>query len=708
MRVIINLFRIFVILFLVFCNSKGSFAESSSIAEAGEIDLRNWDFQSKGFIRLDGNWRFYWNEFKAPEELMLIVSSKNFQSIKVPGSWNDHLIGEKKVGGNGFATYGLVIQVSPSLIGKILTLKIPHMGTAYKFFVDNDLLAKNGVIGKTKEEMKPQYLSLTRSFIVKSEFIYFTVHVSNFHHRKGGMRFDSIFLGTESDLQSLQSMNTIYIFFLMGSLVIMIIYHLGLFFLRREDTAALVFGMFCFFIAARLFFVGDVWITTIFPKINWSWMYRFEYLSLYLSAPTFSLFTYSVFNKEYHKKVLYFLLPVYGILCFVVLFTQPSIFSLSLNFFQILAVINTIYIVYVIIRAVTNKKEGAIAALIGFVFFVLTIANDLLYNNEIYVTGYGNLLPFGVFLFIFSQSFILSQIFANAFKSVKILSNSLSLTNEAYSRFVPVEFLKYLNKKSIIDIQLGDQMQREMAVLFSDIRSFTDLSERLTPKENFNFLNSYLKRVSPVIQKNNGFIDKYIGDSIMALFPGRVEDAINAGIEMQKEIRVYNQHRLKSGYDPIKVGCGIHTGNLMLGIIGADQRMEGTVIADSVNVASRIEGLTKVYDVSILISDIILKKIETSAIYNYRFIDKVKVKGKTEHTIIYEIYDGQPDFMIEMKNQSKVFFEAGINYYYEKKFKEARIEFERVIEINPNDTASRIYLKRVTYYIENGIVEFLE
>ena len=194
----------------------------------------------------------------------------------------------------------------------------------------------------------------------------------------------------------------------------------------------------------------------------------------------------------------------------------------------------------------------------------------------------------------------------------------------------------------------------------------------------------------------------------MALFPGRVEDAINAGIEMQKEIRVYNQHRLKSGYDPIKVGCGIHTGNLMLGIIGADQRMEGTVIADSVNVASRIEGLTKVYDVSILISDIILKKIETSAIYNYRFIDKVKVKGKTEHTIIYEIYDGQPDFMIEMKNQSKVFFEAGINYYYEKKFKEARIEFERVIEINPNDTASRIYLKRVTYYIENGIVEFLE
>ena len=161
-----------------------------------------------------------------------------------------------------------------------------------------------------------------------------------------------------------------------------------------------------------------------------------------------------------------------------------------------------------------------------------------------------------------------------------------------------------------MDIQLGDQMQKEMAILFSDIRSFTDLSEKLTPKENFNFLNSYLKRMSPAIQKNNGFIDKYIGDAIMALFPGDVEDAINAAVDMQKEIRIYNQHRLKLGYDPIKVGCGIHTGNLMLGIIGADDRMEGTVIADSVNVASRIEGLTKVYDASILISDVILKKVK--------------------------------------------------------------------------------------------------
>ncbi len=708
MKILSKVFFLLIFFFLFDCGER--FEQKISIQQKvkGELDLQNWDFEKGGYVRLDGDWIFYWNELKTPEEIMQAVVSGNYPSIKVPGSWNDFVLDGKKVGSHGFATYVLRIHLPESEVGKILTLKIPHVGTAYKLYLENELLSKNGIVGKTKEEMNPQYRTFIKSFIVNKKSILLTMHVSNFHHRKGGLRFDSISLGKEEQLQSLQSNNTIYIFFLMGSLIIMCIYHLGLFFLRKEDVASLVFGIFCFLVAARLLFVGDVWITSIFPNMDWNWMYRLEYLSLFLSAPTFVLFTYFVFPREFHKNVIYVSLPIYSILCTIVLFTKPDIFSLSLLFFQVLAVLNSLYSFYVIILAVFHRKEGAIAAWIGFVLFLITIINDLLYNNEVYFTGYGNLLPLGVFLFIFSQSFILSQIFANAFKSVKVLSDNLSRTNEAYSRFVPVEFLKILNKRSIIDIQLGDQMQREMAILFSDIRSFTDLSEKLTPRENFNFLNSYLKRMSPVIQKNNGFIDKYIGDSIMALFPGTIEDALDAGIEMQKEIRVYNQHRLRMGYDPIKVGCGIHTGHLMLGIIGANERMEGTVIADSVNVASRIEGLTKVYDVSILISDKVLNKIENPSKYNYRYIDKVKVKGKTESTIIYEIYDGQPDFVIELKNKSKEFFERGIHLYYERNFKDAMDFFDKVIDIDPNDIASKIYLKRAKYYLENGIVEFLE
>lgn len=106
----------------------------------------------------------------------------------------------------------------------------------------------------------------------------------------------------------------------------------------------------------------------------------------------------------------------------------------------------------------------------------------------------------------------------------------LSKINIAYARFVPREFLRFLEKESIVDVKLGDQVQKEMTVLFSDIRSFTSLSESMSPKENFNFLNSYLKRVGPVIRNHNGFIDKYIGDAIMALFPDSAQDAMNADI----------------------------------------------------------------------------------------------------------------------------------------------------------------------------------
>ncbi|HNI91533.1 MAG TPA: adenylate/guanylate cyclase domain-containing protein, partial [Leptospiraceae bacterium] len=608
----------------------------------------------------------------------------------------------------GHATYAANLRLPSEWIGKILTLKIPHMGTAYRLYVNNELISENGKVGETKDEMKPQYINRTKSFVVTDQSTHIIIHVSNFHHRKGGMRFDSVYLGWEESIQSVQTSNSLYIFFLMGSLAIMAIYHFGLFFLRKEDIAALVFGAFCVLISIRLCFVGDVWITSVIPNLDWAWMYRFEYMSLYLSAPVFSIFTYYVFREEFNRKVLFVSVGFYLLLTTVVLFTQPYFFSLSLILFQVVSFINTLYVAFVIGLAIYKKREGSIAAMIGFLFFTLAIINDLLYNNEIILTGNGNLIPFGVFLFIFSQSFILSQIFSNAFKSVKILSNNLSKTNEAYSRFVPVQFLNYLNKNSIVDIQLGDQVQKDMAILFSDIRSFTELSEKLTPKENFNFLNSYLQRMSPVIQKNNGFIDKYIGDAIMALFPGEIEDAIHAAIDMQKEIRVYNQQRLKIGYDPIKIGCGIHSGNLMLGIIGADARMEGTVIADSVNVASRIEGLTKVYDASILVSDIILKKINNPSDYNYRFIDRVKVKGKSDYTVIYEIYDGQPNFMIELKTQTKKFFEDAITFYYDKKFRESIIAFEKVIEINPNDTATLIYLKRAKYYLENEITEFLE
>ncbi len=275
--------------------------------------------------------------------------------------------------------------------------------------------------------------------------------------------------------------------------------------------------------------------------------------------------------------------------------------------------------------------------------------------------------------------------------------------NSTYQKFVPKQFLDFLGRSDITEIQLGDQTQKEMSVLFSDIRSFTSLSETMSSGENFKFINSYLKRIAPQIIKNNGFIDKYIGDAVMALFPENAKNAVDAAIQMLEELYIYNQHRKAKSYKPISIGIGINTGNLTLGIVGDKDRMEGTVISDVVNLASRMEGLTKMYGASILISEITFQKLEDPSIYDYRIVDTVKVKGKKEPVTVIEVLNGNSKRIIETKLMTKRDFEFGTALYQEKDFTEAKNCFRRVLDKDPADKAAEIYLKRSEYYEIHGI-----
>ncbi|MGC1395579.1 MAG: response regulator, partial [Coleofasciculaceae cyanobacterium] len=270
----------------------------------------------------------------------------------------------------------------------------------------------------------------------------------------------------------------------------------------------------------------------------------------------------------------------------------------------------------------------------------------------------------------------------------------LAKINAAYGRFVPHEFLQFLERESIVDVKLGDQVQKEMSVLFADIRSFTSLSEKMSPKENFNFLNACLSQISPVIRNHNGFIDKYIGDAIMALFPQTPDDAVQAAIDMQKQVMLYNSYLQKSGGQPIAIGIGLHTGTLMLGTVGESERMETTVIADAVNLASRLEGLTKIYGVDILISEQTWIRLNTKLKENCRFLGRVKVKGKSQAVDIFEVYDSNSQQIIDLKRQTRADFEQGVNFFVEEKFSQAEQIFQQILQINKQDKVTRLYTER--------------
>lgn len=178
----------------------------------------------------------------------------------------------------------------------------------------------------------------------------------------------------------------------------------------------------------------------------------------------------------------------------------------------------------------------------------------------------------------------------------------------SFERFVPSKFIDLLDKQNVSEVRLGDSKLKNMSVLFTDIRSFTNLSEKMTPEENFKFLNSYLKRMEPIITNQKGFVDKFIGDAIMALFEDKTGDssadrALSAAIGMRRALGEFNGHRKNSGFEPLEIGIGINFGSLVLGTVGSSNRLSTTVIGNTVNLAARLESLTSFYKSGILISD---------------------------------------------------------------------------------------------------------
>jgi adenylate cyclase len=273
-------------------------------------------------------------------------------------------------------------------------------------------------------------------------------------------------------------------------------------------------------------------------------------------------------------------------------------------------------------------------------------------------------------------------------------TNELFELNKAYERFIPSEFLKLLGKESIVDIQLGDHAEQEMTILFCDIRDFTTMSEKMTPQENFDFINIYLGQMEPIIGEHRGFVDKYIGDAIMALFPGSADDAVQGAIAMLQALVEYNLLLQEANYPAIRIGIGLNTGLSMLGTVGGPNRMDGTVISDAVNLAARIEGLTKMYGTALLITDQTYQNLEDISRYHIRVIDRVTVKGKTEAVTVYEVFDGDVPELVELKLRTLNDFEAGCVHYHGKEFSAAHKAFEKVLNINQLDQAARVYVQR--------------
>ena len=290
-------------------------------------------------------------------------------------------------------------------------------------------------------------------------------------------------------------------------------------------------------------------------------------------------------------------------------------------------------------------------------------------------------------------------------REAKEREEAMRLVYEATGKFVPYEFIGSLGHNVITDVKLGDQVEKIVTVLFSDIRDYTSLSEQMSPEENFKFVCSFNERMRPAIRKHNGFINQYLGDAIMAIFPRNAEDALLAAIEMQKEVQDLNRIRASTNQTPIQMGVGMHTGPLIMGITGDEDRMDATTISDSVNIASRLESLTKHYSVNIILSESSLKQIERKEGFHLRSLGLVQLKGKREAVEIHECFDSNALPDMEKKLNTLAAFNEGVSFFLNKSFHEANLAFKKVVDVDPGDHTAKFFYRNTKKIIDEGVFE---
>ncbi len=405
-----------ILLFLFGCNQDR--AEKSPRAVQGTLDLRNWDFETMGEINLDGSWEFYNQQLLNPSDFRSKESSK-IEYIQVPKKWEDTDLQGEKIPGMGFGTYRLKVLLKNQ---KDLSLKLKTIGTAYRLYANETLICQSGKVGSSKETHSPDWNPDTFPLGSIHGEVFILVQVSNFSVRNGGL-WDSIQLGEKNKINRLREIGISRDTFLGGSLFIIAIYHISIFYFRRIDISSFLFGIFCFNMSLRSFLTGEMVLKKVFSEVPWNVYANIEYLTFFIAIPNFIIYFQSCFPEEFNRWIFRFLTITSYIICALVVLTPIDIYTILLKPMQIIAIFSSIYILYVIILAAKNNREGANVFIVGVVLFSITVFNDFLHNFKIINTGYYNLI--GLYFFIFSQSYLLSKKISLAFTRVEELSDSL-------------------------------------------------------------------------------------------------------------------------------------------------------------------------------------------------------------------------------------------------------------------------------------------
>ncbi|MDR6725997.1 signal transduction histidine kinase [Paenibacillus amylolyticus] len=397
-------------------------------SEEGVLDLTQVQVSTNS-QKLTGEWAFYWKELLSPEDIRVRSEKDGNQDhwISIPSSWLGYPLEGERLSGTGYATFRLIIQLSEQDRNERLALRLPSIFHAYKLWVNGELLTEVGEVGQDKTSMTPHLETKLLFFQPENDTVELVMQVANFNHKRGGIT-KYIELGGSNVLTVRTNLKIAADMFITASLLVIGIYNLLLFMLRRKDKAPLYFGLFTVLFGIRSLLGGEIMITQWFPHFPWELQFKMEYLILCVSGYIITMYFDCIFPHYVSRWFRLSTRVTTGAFCILVVVTPALIYTKLLLAIGVMVVLHMVYLMVGLVQAAMRRMEGALLFLLVSMVTLFTVVNDFLYYNGWSVIG--NTSPLGLLIFTFAQMILLSSRFTKTATNEERIARELQSAND--------------------------------------------------------------------------------------------------------------------------------------------------------------------------------------------------------------------------------------------------------------------------------------
>ena len=606
------------------------FSASGTVSTHPEVIAGTMNFaRGTGAVDLVGSWAFWPGQFINPS-----INKGDFVRFEqFPASWSSYE--PERFPGRGYGSYAVQITgLDPSVR---YAFWFPGYSCASRYFVNGKELHSVGTPSERRSDETPRWDTEVVPFPATGlTEVTLVLHISN-HNDIFPACPTAIQVGSYDALLEGHAHKRLLMIIPFAAILAMGAYFIALYVFQHEENSCLWLGVLCINFALRILSYDEFMLQDIFPFFPTALMFRLGYLTFAIALAGFAGFFRAQYPDQSNRKIIHTIIGVALVYSLCDLFTPIDFFTSLLVPFQVFSLLSGLYVNSILVRAVIHREQGSILLHAGFFVFFLIIVHDMMIANRM-IDGVF-LSHYGILCIIAAMALIVVSRFTGAFNRVEAATDELAKINASLFRFVPNEFLNFLGKRSITEVSLGDNVLKDMCVMFVHLGMDIELTSADSRRNMLEMFNDTLRAVNPVIQKHHGFVDKYLADGLMVLFPDDPQSAVRCAVEIRGIMDAYNAERKGRELPCISFAAGVHRGPLMLGTIGESERMDSTVISDVVNTASRLLRFALSKGATIIVSEMLAGSPGFAESCGVSLLPhgEVMLKGRQQPIFVYEV-----------------------------------------------------------------------